>query len=81
MAMSHTSSYGHAASSSAHMRVCCGPRKRSGFSAVKPRIVETSPVQLYISMIMSDLLYILISSGGMTLSRPLSPSKHVNFTS
>ena len=79
MAMSHTSSYGQAASSSAQMRVCCGPRKRSGFSAVKPRINDTPPVQLNISIVMSVLLYALISSCGMMSSSPFS--KQVNFTS
>jgi hypothetical protein len=38
------------------MRVCCGPRSRSGFSAVNPRIVLTPPAQLYISMSRSLLL-------------------------
>ena len=78
MAMSQVSSaFCHAASSSHQMNSCCGPRRRAGFSDVKPRI----DVPLFSSSTRSELLYRFISASGMTDSSPLSPSKHVCLTS
>ena len=56
-AMSHVScAYCHAASSSHQMSACCGPRRRSGFSAVKPRIVAILPESVRTCTIRSVLL-------------------------
>jgi len=59
------------------IRVCCGPRKRSGSSAEKPRIV--APLDNVI--IRSCLLYFAIEPGVAEARMPAGPSKQVWMTS